>query len=75
MTAPQQFPINQREYGSTRIDLMLEAGTLWMNQKQLIQLFGKAKGLVSMHIKRIFEAGELSPAAAVRPFRTVQLDW
>ena len=72
MTDPQQFLIYQSEDGSTRIDVMLEAETLWLNQRQLTELFGKAKGTISEHIKHIFEDGELTPAATVRLFRTVQ---
>ena len=74
MTDPQQFLIYQSEDGSTRIDVMLEAETLWLNQKQLIELFGKAKGTISEHIKHIFEDGELTPDATVRLFRTVQTE-
>ena len=48
MTEPQQFLIYQSEDGSTRIDVMLEAETLWLNQKQLTELFGKAKGTTSV---------------------------
>jgi hypothetical protein len=51
---------------------MLESETLWLNQKQLTELFGKAKGTISEHIKHIFEDGELTPTATVRLFRTVQ---
>ncbi|MDP2762212.1 MAG: virulence RhuM family protein [Sideroxyarcus sp.] len=72
MTAPQQFLIYQSEDGATRIDVMLEAETLWLNQKQLTELFGKAKGTISEHVKHIFEDGELTPEATVRFFRTVQ---
>lgn len=72
MTEPQQFLIYQSEDGSTRINVMLEAETLWLSQKQLTELFGKAKGTISEHIKHIFEDGELTPAATVRLFRTVQ---
>ena len=72
MTEPQQFLIYQSEDGSTRIDVMLEAETLWLNQKQLTELFGKAKGTISEHIKHIFEDGEMTPEATVRLFRTVQ---
>jgi hypothetical protein len=72
MTEPQQFLIYQSEDGSTHIDVMLEAETLWLNQKQLTELFGKAKGTISEHIKHIFEDGELTPEATVRLFRTVQ---
>ena len=72
MSEPQQFLIYQSEDGSTRIDVMLEAETLWLNQKQLTELFGKAKGTISEHIKHIFEDEELTPEATVRLFRTVQ---
>ncbi len=72
MTEPQRFLIYQSEDGATRIDVMLEAETLWLSQKQLTELSGKAKGTVSEHIKHIFEDGELTPAATVRLFRTVQ---
>ena len=59
MTITQQFLIYQSEDGSTRIDVMLESENLWLNQKQLTELFGKAKGTISEHIKHIFEDGEL----------------
>lgn len=72
MDEPRQFLIYQSEDGSTRIDVILEAETLWLNQKQLTDLFGKAKGTISEHIKHIFEDGELTPEATVRLFRTVQ---
>ena len=70
--APQQLLIYQSEDGSTRFDVMLEAENLWLSQKQLTALFGKAKGTISEHIKHIFDDGELSPTATVRLFRTVQ---
>ena len=72
MTEPQQFLIYQSEDGSTRINVMLDAETLWLSQKQLTALFGKPKGTISEHIKHIYEDGELTHAATVRLFRTVQ---
>ena len=71
-TPETQFVVYQSEDGRTKIDVMLDAETLWLNQKQLTELFGKAKGTISEHIKHIFEDGELTPAATVRLFRTVQ---
>jgi len=74
MTDPQQFLIYQSEDGSTRIDVMLEAETLWLSQKQLTELFGKAKGTISEHIKHIFEDDELVENSVVRLFRTTAAD-
>lgn len=53
---------------------MLEAETLWLNQKQLTELFGKAKGTISEHIKHIFEDGEMDENSVVRFFRTTAAD-
>jgi hypothetical protein len=74
MSEAQQFLIYQSEDGSTRIDVMLEAETLWLSQKQLTELFGKAKGTISEHIKHIFEDGELDENSVVRFFRTTAAD-
>ncbi len=74
MTDPQKFLIFQSESGVTRINVMLEAETLWLNQKQLTELFGKAKGTISEHLKNIFEDGEWTAQATVRLFRTVQTE-
>lgn len=74
MTTSQQFLIYQSEDGSTRVDVRLQEQTLWLSQKQLTELFGKAKGTISEHIKHIFEDGELTPLATVRLFRTVQTE-
>ena len=69
-----QILLYQSEDGRTKLDVRMENQTLWLNQKQLTELFGKAKGTMSEHIKHIFEDGELEPAATVRLFRTVQIE-
>ena len=68
------FLIYRSEDGRTKIDVMLEAETLWLSQKQLTELFGKAKGTVSEHIKHIFEDDELDENSVVRLFRTTAAD-
>jgi hypothetical protein len=69
-----EFLIYQTEGGKTQISVVLENETLWLSQKQLTELFGKAKGTISEHIKHIFEDQELEPGATVRLFRTVQTE-
>jgi hypothetical protein len=69
-----QFLIYRSEDGRTNINVMLEAENLWLSQKQLTDLFGKAKGTVSEHIKHIFEDGELDENSVVRFFRTTASD-
>lgn len=74
MSESPQFLIYQSENGSTRVDVRLQEKTLWLSQKQLTELFGKAKGTISEHIKHIFEDAELEQAAVVRLFRTTAAD-
>ncbi|CAN5394461.1 hypothetical protein BH23VER1_BH23VER1_13230 [soil metagenome] len=69
-----QIILYQSEDERTKLDVRLENQTVWLSQKQLTELFGKAKGTISEHIKHIFEDGELEPAATVRLFRTVQTE-
>ena len=66
--------IYQSEDGRTKIDVRLEEQTVWLNQKQITELFGKAKGTISEHIKHIFEDKELAEGSVVRFFRTTAAD-
>ena len=69
-----EFLIYQSEDGRTKLSVVLEDETLWLSQKQLTDLFGKAKGTISEHIKHIFEDGELIEDSVVRLFRTTAAD-
>ncbi len=63
-----QILIYQSKDGRTKLDVRLGGRTVWLNQMQLKDLFGKAKGTISEHIKHIFEDEELSQEATVRLF-------
>jgi len=69
-----EFLIYQSEDGKTQLSVTLENETIWLNQKQLTELFGKAKGTISEHLKHIFEDGELAQDAVVRFLRTTAAD-
>ena len=69
-----EFLIYQAEDGKTQLSVMLENEELWLSQKQLTELFGKAKTTISEHIKHIFEDGELREDSVVRFFRTTAAD-
>ena len=69
-----QVILYQSEDGRTKLDVRLENQTVWLNQKQLTELFGKAKGTISEHIKHIFEDEELAEDSVVRLFRTTAAD-
>jgi hypothetical protein len=76
--APQpgggEFLLYQSEDGRTKLDVRLVEQTVWLSQKQLTELFGKAKGTISEHIKHIFEDQELEETSVVRFYRTTAAD-
>ena len=69
-----QVILYQSEDGRTKLNVRLEGHTVWLSQKQLTELYGKAKGTISEHIKHIFEDGELEEISVVRYFRTTATD-
>ena len=69
-----QIILYQSEDGRTKLDVKLDGQTVWLSQRQLTELFGKAKGTISEHIKHIFEDGELEEVSVVRLFRTTAAD-
>ena len=69
-----EFLIYQAEDGKTQLSVLLDNEDLWLSQKQLTELFGKAKGTISEHIKHIFEDGELHESSVVRFYRTTATD-
>lgn len=60
--------------GSTRIDLRVDGGTIWLSQGEIAELFQTTKQNVSLHSQNIFADGELTPAATVKESLTVQTE-
>ncbi len=58
--------------GVAELSVQLENETVWLTQKQLVELYQTAKSTVSEHIKNIYTDEELTPDATVRKIRTVQ---
>ena len=51
--------IYQTQDGQTKIDVRIENETVWLTQNQMAELFQTTKQNISLHIKNIFEEGEL----------------
>lgn len=73
MPEPQsQILIYQPEGGKTRIDVRLEDETVWLSQAQLVDLFQSSKQNISLHIRNVYEEGELEEERTVKEYLTVQ---
>ncbi|MBN8651838.1 MAG: virulence RhuM family protein [Cytophagales bacterium] len=64
----------QNSEGNIKLDVLLEAETVWLTQAQICELFQKSKATVSEHITNIFTEGELIENSVVRKFRTTAAD-
>lgn len=60
------------EDGTTRIDLRLDNGTVWLSQLEIAELFQTTKQNISKHIQAIFDDQELNETATVNHQLTVQ---
>jgi hypothetical protein len=60
--------------GNTRINLRVDADSVWLSQLEIAELFQTTKQNVSLHAKNIFEEGELSPDSVVKDSLTTAAD-
>jgi len=58
--------------GTTKVDLRLENGTVWLSQLQIAELFKTSKQNISKHIQAIYDDSELEEQATVNHELTVQ---
>ena len=66
--------IYQTDDGKIRLDVRLERETLWMTLSDMADLFQCTADNISLHVKNIFNEGELSPSATTEDFSVVQTD-
>nr|WP_314895686.1 RhuM family protein [uncultured Flavobacterium sp.] len=67
-----KIEIFKTKYNQTEVQVLFEEETVWLTQKQIVELFHSSKANISEHIKHIFENDELNIKETVRKFRTVQ---
>ncbi len=72
--ATDEFLLYTTADGRIRIETRMQGETVWLNQKQLAELFQTSVPNINMHIKNIFDEGELSPEATIQDFLTVRIE-
>ncbi|HET7663912.1 MAG TPA: virulence RhuM family protein [Rhodanobacteraceae bacterium] len=60
--------------GESRLNLRVDAQTVWLTQAEIAELFQTTKQNVSLHARNIFEDMELTPEATVKDSLTVQTE-
>jgi len=66
--------IYQTEDGKTKIDVRLENETVWMTQKAIAELYQTTPQNITLHIKNIYEEGELEENSTCKNYLQVQTE-
>ena len=72
MTETQQIEIYQSEDGQTQIQVRLEKDTLWLSQAQMAELFGKDSDTIGLHLRNIYQSGELEKSTTTEESSVVR---
>ena len=72
--APQNEIVVYQPDGDLRLEVRLEAETVWLSQSQMSTLFGCTTRNVGMHLENIYSCGELTPEATRKDFFQVQIE-
>ncbi|MBU2852797.1 virulence RhuM family protein [Acidithiobacillus ferriphilus] len=62
------------EDGRSQIKLRAQEQTVWLTQLEMAELFDATKQNISLHLKNVFEDGELDQAETVKESLTVQIE-
>ena len=63
-----QIIIYESSAGKPNIEVRVEGETVWLSQAQLAELFNTSRPNITMHIKNIFDEGELSENSVCKDF-------
>ena len=74
MESSSQLIIYQTEKGETKLEVRLENETVWLTQKLMAELFQTTVPNINMHLKNVFEEGELHADSVIKDFLTTASD-
>jgi hypothetical protein len=60
--------------GDINVEVTIDDETVWLTQKAMGHLFGTTPQNITLHLKKIYDEGELQKEATVRKFRTVKTE-
>lgn len=60
--------------GNVKVDVNIQNEDIWMSQDVMANLYDTTKNNISMHLKNIFEEGELEKDSVVKKFLTTASD-
>lgn len=70
--APGELVLYTSEDGLAHVQLRAVAGSAWLPQRGIAELFGKDVRTINEHIQNVITEVEVDPSATIRKFRIVQ---
>ncbi len=67
-----EIQIYRLDNGATEIEVKLEQDSVWLSQKQIAVLFDKDSDTISLHLKKIYNTGELEELSTTEEYTVVQ---
>lgn len=64
--------IYQKEDGQSTVEVRVEQDTLWLSQAQMAELFDKDSDTIGLHLRNIYESGELNEGATTEDSSVVR---
>ncbi|HNQ83413.1 MAG TPA: virulence RhuM family protein [Bacteroidales bacterium] len=74
MAGKTEILLYQTEDGQSKVEVRLENETVWLTQAQMVELFQTTKQNISLHVRNIFQEGELEEDLTVKDYLTVQTE-
>ena len=79
MSIPAEAPggevlVYEASDGQIRVDVRLDHETVWLNQEQMGQLFGRERSVITKHVRNVFREGKLEAGAVCAEFAQVQTE-
>jgi len=72
MKQESQIIIYQTQDGKTKLEVRLDGETVWLTQKLMAALFQTTPQNITIHLKNIYEEGELDENSTCKDFLQVQ---
>ena len=69
-----EIVIYQVEEGQTTLEVQLEKDTVWLNQAQMAELFGRERSVITKHLGNVFREGELNKKSNVQNMHIANSD-
>lgn len=66
--------VYQAADGAVRVEVRLKRDTVWLNQQQMAELFGRERSVITKHVRNVFQEGELERGATCANFAQVRVE-